>query len=319
MATSFSALNWKKNGHHIRVYSSMSSRIVERCYDANQWYTGGYSGTGESVSGTACIGDDDIEHVRVYAVPGGNVTEKCWNGDHGAWVPGSFSAPGIGVAAASWISTDITKAIYTHYRVYVIGADHRLTEYWWDGDRWSPGELSLDNIAGVASTAWITSSGGSNVDAEVSGYAAGAAYLQDYFASVHNLQAHIRVYVRQRDNKIVEYYYDGGWKKGAFPAVEAVDHAVASYTKGESGRDQVSLRVYTVDSDHRLVEHCYDGGDWYIGELSVGGVDSVSATAWTTGDNDATHLRVYTRQSFDNRIVERYWDGEWKDGAYTPA
>lgn len=131
----------------------------------------------------------------------------------------------------------------------------------------------------------------------------------------------IRIYVRGKDNRVTEYYRDDGqWKIGAFSAQNIKDISVASYVKGAS---HVHLRAYTINNNHQLVEHCWDGDDWYTGDLSLGGVDSVAATAWSDkssklGGTETTHVRVYTKGS-DNRIVERYWAGDWNDGEFTPA
>jgi hypothetical protein len=174
-----------------------------------------------------------------------------------------------------------------------------------DDGEWRQGELVVENVAGVAATSWITS------DSDSDG---GGTHI------------HIRVYVRGRDNKISEHYYDDGtdgWRKGDFSAEGVTDLSAASYTKGND-EPQVSLRIYTVNAGRALMEHCYDGDGWYTGDLSLGDVDSVSATAWTRWGSgvfsvESTHLRVYTKEGPSNRLVERYWDGEWEDGDFTPA
>lgn len=327
MSTSFCAINWKEHGHHIRVYSSVNSNVTERGYDSGSWFTTNYRGTGETVAATACIGGDNLEHVRVYTISGNNITEQCWDGDRRTWVPGAFSAVGIGVAAASWVSSGDNG----HYRVYVVGSDHKLTEYWWNGGQWSPGELMLENVSSVAATAFVRSDKPPSGPAmgrggKGAGFDNATKYLVDHL--LDGTHTGIRVYAKGLDNKIVEHCYDGdGWYVGGFPQPYGMDHSVASYTKTKAAGDELSLRVYVVGSDGRLVEHSYDGGKWYIGELSLGEIDSVSASAWTTGTNypllgagdDSTHLRVYTKEGSGKRLAERYWDGDWEDGAFTSA
>jgi hypothetical protein len=329
MATSFCAVNWREHGHHIRVYSSVNGNVVERAYDSERWFTTNYRGTGETVAATACVGGDNSEHIRVYTISRNNITEQCWDGDRRTWVPGVFSAAGIGVAAASWVS----DGNVTHYRVYVVGTDHKLTEYWWNQGQWSRGELVLENVSGVAATAFVTSdksaSGpamGKGGPGKGSGFDNATKYLVDHLLG--GTHTGIRVYARGLDNKIVEHRYDGdGWSRGGFPEVYGTDHSVASYTKSKPGGDVFSLRVYVVGAGGGFVEHSYDGGGWYIGSLAMGGIDSVSATAWTTGTtipllgdgDESTHLRVYVKEGSDKKLVERYWDGDWEDGAFTTA
>ena len=296
MTKSFDAICWNP-GPHLRVYSSSGSVITERCYDDDSWFTGGFRGVGKAVGATACIDGNHVEFVKAYTIDSNNnITEQSWDGYGRQWTPGAFQAMGIDLSAVSWLGSERSQRI----RVYVVNPDHTVTEHCWSGDKWYTGDFVAENAAGVEATMILV---------QETGYEATP------------LAPNLRIYIRGLDNKITEYYYDDHkWKKGGFQAEGVKDISVASYVKGST---HIHLRAYTISNDRKLTEHCWDGDEWYTGDLWLNDVDLVSATAWTKKgadrfDTEHTHLRVYTKSS-DNRVVERYWDGDWEDGEYTPA
>ncbi|HEY0640432.1 MAG TPA: hypothetical protein VGD67_22605 [Pseudonocardiaceae bacterium] len=125
----------------IRVYTTDGDgRIVERCWDTDQWYTGAFSAQGEHASATSWV-QDGVLHIRVYvADANGNVSELCWDGDgDGRWITGAYRGQGHSVAATSWVD-----ASGLHLRVYAVGDGGTTVEQCWDqgGSGWYVGAYS---------------------------------------------------------------------------------------------------------------------------------------------------------------------------------
>jgi Fungal fucose-specific lectin len=140
MAGYVSSTSWFTGGNaHLRVYTGNGSQVTERCYDGEAWYTGAFSQHGTTVGSTSWLDQSGQIHIRVYVGSGSNgaITEWCWDKDK--WYEGAFSpqthASGDGASATSWL--DNTRQI--HLRVYVRGANGKVTEYCWDKDKWYVG------------------------------------------------------------------------------------------------------------------------------------------------------------------------------------
>lgn len=124
--------------------------------------------------------EQDGPKLRVYRSANGTVTERCFDG--GGWYTGAFSAQGVTVGATSWL-----EGGQIHIRVYVAnGTMGPVREYCWDSDRWYVGGFQ-GHGTGADPVSWFDG------------------------------QVHIRVYVRDMDNKVTEQCWDGGgWYTGAY-------------------------------------------------------------------------------------------------------
>ena len=118
-------------------------------------------------------------HLRVYRSDGGTITERAYDGN---WYNGAFSAQGVTVGSTSWI-----EGSQIHIRVYVAGGSSGpVTEYCWDPDSWYVGAFRAQG-AGADAVSWFDG------------------------------QVHLRVYVRDDDNKVTEQCWDGSnWYAGAY-------------------------------------------------------------------------------------------------------
>lgn len=70
-------------------------------------------------------------HIRVYSSNGNTVTERCIDAGGSGWTTGSFSQPGVQVAATVWTASD-----GAHLRVYCT-SQGTTTE--WCADPGTPG------------------------------------------------------------------------------------------------------------------------------------------------------------------------------------
>lgn len=146
-----SAISWIDTSLHIRVYrgNSYNYKITELCWDGGDWYSGGFSQTGNTVGATSWLDPSGQIHIRVYI---GNtdildhIAEWCYDG--GAWYEGSFSSKtGARGDQASAISWQNSNGIYI--RVYVSNSGGGVTEYSLDpGKEWS-GEVFTGGVPAI--------------------------------------------------------------------------------------------------------------------------------------------------------------------------
>lgn len=129
------------------------------------------------VSATSWV--ENGPHLRVYRSNGDTITER---GYDGGWYNGGFSAQGVTVGSTSWLEDG-----EIHIRVYVgDGAEGPIREYCWDHESWYMGGLQASG-AGASAVSWFDG------------------------------QVHLRVYIRDNDNKVTEQCWDGsGWYTGAY-------------------------------------------------------------------------------------------------------
>jgi hypothetical protein len=118
--------------------------------------------------------------LRVYRSDGYNVTERAYDG--GDWYTGSLSVQGVTVGSTSWLEGN-----QVHIRVYIgNGSSGPITEYCWDSSSWYVGGFRAFGT-GATAVSWFDG------------------------------QSHIRVYVRDEDNKVTEQCWDGsGWYTGGY-------------------------------------------------------------------------------------------------------
>jgi Fungal fucose-specific lectin len=130
------------------------------------------------VSATSWV--ENGPYLRVYRSDDDAITERAYDGS--GWYNGAFSAPGVTVGATSWL-----EGGQIYIRVYVgNGSERPITEHCWDGNGWYVGAFQA-NGAGASAVSWFDS------------------------------QVHIRVYVRDINNKVTEHGWDGnGWYTGAY-------------------------------------------------------------------------------------------------------
>ncbi|MGC2238235.1 MAG: hypothetical protein WA584_18925 [Pyrinomonadaceae bacterium] len=138
MAGYVSSVSWFLKGQiYLRVYTSTGTKITERCWDKDKWYTGAFSAEGSAVGGTGWLDSGGQIHLRIYVCnPAGQIVEKCWDKDK--WYDGAFAsqtnAKGTGASASSWYDGG-----QVHIRVYVRNSDGSVTEYCWDTNKWYKG------------------------------------------------------------------------------------------------------------------------------------------------------------------------------------
>jgi hypothetical protein len=85
------SLNWIDSGGqlHIRVYSTDSYTVTERCADGGGWTTGAFNAPGTNVSATVWQAGG-AAHIRVYCTFEDTTTEWCSDGS-GTWTQGSYT------------------------------------------------------------------------------------------------------------------------------------------------------------------------------------------------------------------------------------
>ena len=93
--TGAGATSWldSKGQIHIRVYSvGVNGKIMEYCWDTNDWYVGALSNhyyASEAPNAVSWLDANGTVHLRVYANNQDNVaTEYCWDGS--SWVIGGY-------------------------------------------------------------------------------------------------------------------------------------------------------------------------------------------------------------------------------------
>lgn len=86
------AVSWTDgSGRHIRVYSTDSYNITERCWDDGQgWTNGGFRAVGAAVSAT-CWQEQQGVSIRVYCTFEDKTVEYCWDAGGGGWYQGGYT------------------------------------------------------------------------------------------------------------------------------------------------------------------------------------------------------------------------------------
>ena len=85
------AVSWTDgSGRHIRVYSTDSYNVTERCWDDGLgWTNGGFSAVGAAVSATCCQVEGAVS-IRVYCTFEDKSVEYCWDPGTG-WYQGGYT------------------------------------------------------------------------------------------------------------------------------------------------------------------------------------------------------------------------------------
>jgi Fungal fucose-specific lectin len=90
--TGTASVSWLDSGGqiHLRVYSTDSYNVTERCWDGNGWTNGGFTAAGSAVSATAWQTQAGA-FIRVYCTFEDKTVEYCWDGGGSGWYVGAYS------------------------------------------------------------------------------------------------------------------------------------------------------------------------------------------------------------------------------------
>jgi hypothetical protein len=279
-------------------------RFVERWWDGNQWSWSdhGFPPGGTMASAPTAVSwmSAGVTRINVFAQGGsGRLIERWWDGTQWNWSDHGFP-PGTSInssgAIIHWQQGGVTRL-----NLFMIGANGRLVERWWDGSQWNwsdhgqPGSVGLAQNQAPAIIAWQ-----------------------------QGVTTRLNLFARQADGQLIERWWDGSqwnWSTHGFPPGTTIGSTPAMIAWLQAG--VVRINVFAQGGNGRLVERWWDGNQWNWSDhgFAPGSTVNSAATivAWQNGG--ITRINLFARGD-GGRLIERWWDGNqwnWSDHGFSPA